>query len=60
MHAFEAIFMSSESFPGALMSNKDLCIYMTKKGKQILKYLKILKLSLMRLFPCELRSAGYA
>jgi len=45
----------------ALKSNKDLCIYTGKQGKHILKNLKILKvlvLSLMRPFPCELQPAG--
>ena len=40
---------------------KDLCIHMGKQGRHILKNLKILKLlvlSLMRPFPCELQPAG--
>jgi len=45
-------------FQVTLKSMKYLCIYMAKQGKHILKNWKILKLlvlSLMRLFPCELQ-----
>jgi len=61
VYTLEAIIKSSENFPVTLKPAKDLHIYMEKQGKQILKNLKILKLlmlSLMRLFPCELQPAG--
>jgi len=48
-------------FQVTLKSTKDLCIYMAKQGKHILKNLKIAKLlmlSLIRLFRCELEPAG--
>jgi len=59
--SLEAMMKFSENFPGDFEVNQRLSIYMSKQGKHILqnwKILKLLVLSLMRLFPCELQPAG--